>query len=187
MRILIAAACCYLAGCGDGEAPKTFDPHHHPDVVSLHNEAVAAMGAYDYDTALRVLNDLTVAHPTWREAQIDHAIAQLNRQSVGDDGKALDRLARVLADDPTNVRAHFVAGILRLHAGQIEEAKQHFEVVTSRDASDAYAAYYLGQALMQLGDIEASVPWFTLAVELDPYFRSAYYAGAQAARRVGQS
>jgi hypothetical protein len=55
------------------------------------------------------------------------------------------------------------------------------------DPSDAYAAYYLGQSMMQLGEIEPSLPHFEQAIALDPYFRSAYYAGSQAARRAGQA
>jgi len=186
---LTVALCCCVAACNDGDspAPSAQDSHpgSRPEVVLRHNEAVAAMGAFDYDAALEALDELAVTHPLWNDVQVDHAIAQLNRQAVGDDSKALLRLGEVLARDPSHVRAHFVAGILRLHAGDIAEAKHHFETVTSLDPLDAYAAYYLGQAMMQLGDIEASVPWFRLAIEVDPYLRSAYYAGAQAARRTG--
>jgi tetratricopeptide (TPR) repeat protein len=153
--------------------------------VTLHNEAVAAMGAFDYEAALQRFESLATSHPDWQDVQVDHAIAQLNRQAVGDDAAALARVQAVIARDASNARAHFVAGILQLHTGHIEPARSHFDAVMQLDGSDAHAAYYLGQSLMQLGEIASSVPWFERAIALDPYLRSAYYAGAQAARRSG--
>ena len=206
-RFALAAVCLLLHGCDSQpppEAPPEASPEASPEVppkppsevaskpptdaatIARHNEAVAAMGAFDYGAAMEILGELTAAHPTWNDAQVDSAIAQLNRQAEGDDAAALTRLAKVLDRDPSHLRAHFTSGILRLHAGEIDEAAKHFEIVTEADPSDAHAAYYLGQARMQQGDMEAAVPLFAKAIETDPYLRSAYYAGAQAARRAGQ-
>lgn len=165
-------------------------PASTPDdavTIARHNEAVAAMGAFDYEAAMEILEDLTTAHPTWNDAQVDYAIAQLNRQAEGDDAAALARLGGVLARDPSHLRGHFTSGILRLHAGEIDAAAKHFEAVSKADPSDAHAAYYLGQARMSQGKMAAAVPLFAQAIASDPYLRSAYYAGAQAVRRAGDA
>ncbi|MDP6479569.1 MAG: FG-GAP-like repeat-containing protein [Phycisphaerales bacterium] len=183
-RLGFAVGCLLLIGCEPTNQPAAAPPD--AATVARHNEAVAAMGAFDYGDAMEILGELTAAHPTWNDAQVDYAIAQLNRQAEGDDEAALERLAGVLDRAPSHLRAHFTSGILRLHAGEIEAAARHFEIVSKADPSDAHAAYYLGQTRMQQGDMEAAVPLFAKAIETDPYLRSAYYAGAQAARRAGQ-
>jgi len=177
--------CLGLCGCTpaqpDGASPSD------AATVSRHNEAVAAMGAYDYDAAMAILTELSAAHPTWNDVQVDLAIAQLNRQGKGDEAAALARLGEVLARDPDHLRAHFTAGILRLQAGEVDQAAMHFMLVSQADPDDAHAAYYLGQSRMQQSDLEGAAALFASAIETDPYLRSAYYAGAQAARRSGDA
>jgi hypothetical protein len=177
---------CFVLFACDGSRP----PADHPAdaaTIARHNEAVAAMGAFQYETAMVILAELTTKHPWWNDAQVDHAIAQLNRQAQGDDEAAIARLAIVLERSPHHQRAHFTSGILRLHAGKLDAAAAHFEKVVNLDSADAYAAYYLGQVRMQQGDIPGAVQLFTQAIAIDPYLRSAYYAGSQAARRGGDA
>ena len=40
--------------------------------------------------------------------------------------------------------------------------------------------------LLQMGDNSTASQWFLRAVTLDPYLRSAYWAGSQALRRIGR-
>ncbi|MCH2140022.1 MAG: FG-GAP-like repeat-containing protein, partial [Phycisphaerales bacterium] len=171
-----------LVGCEWGSTPRDIPD---AEAISRHNQAVAAMGAFNYQGAMDVLQPLAQAYPDWLDVQIDLSIAQLNRQSNGDDAAALDRLDRVLQIDPSDLRADYTAGILRLHAGQIDAAAEHFARVSAADPGDAYAAYHLGQARVQQGKIDEAIPLFAKAIEADPYLRSALYAGAQASRRMG--
>lgn len=175
--------CVVLFAC-DGSRPPTDHPADAA-TIARHNEAVAAMGAFEYEAAMVILAELTTKHPRWNDAQVDLAIAQLNRQAQGDDEAAIARLAMVLERSPHHQRAHFTSGILRLHAGEIDPAADHFEEVVNLDPADAYAAYYLGQVRMQQGDMPGALQLFTQAIAIDPYLRSAYYAGSQAARRGG--
>ena len=181
----VVLMCVVLSGCE--QVAPALDHPTDAATIARHNEAVAAMGGFDYESAMAILAELTAKYPWWNDAQVDLAIAQLNRQAEGDEEAALTRLAAVLKRSSHHERAHFASGILRLHAGEIDSAAVHFEEVMRRDPEDAYAAYYLGQVRMQQGDMAAAVPLFARAIVADPYLRSAYYAGAQASRRAGDS
>ena len=187
VRLLLAGLLLSQVGCDSPSEPVGVDPATDSVVIAEHNRAVAAMGAFDYSAAFEVLQPLAASHPNWAGVQVDLAIAELNRQTEGDEQTAMRRLEGVLAAHPDNLRARYTLGLLRLNAGDVEQAREDFRAVSLTDPSDAYAAYYLGQSMMQLGEVEPSLRHFEQAIELDPYLRSAYYAGSQAARRVGQA
>ncbi|MCH2142109.1 MAG: FG-GAP-like repeat-containing protein [Phycisphaerales bacterium] len=155
--------------------------------LAKHNDAVAVMGAFDYQGAVDILQELANEDPSRDQFQVDLAIATLNRQMPGDETVALQLLEGVLSRQPDNMRAAYTAGLLRLNAGDIEGAQQLFADVASQDPEDAFAAYYLGQTRMQLGDMPGALTSLRRAIDLDPYLRSALYAGAQAARRAGDT
>jgi len=180
-RVALCFAVVVATGCDRGSKDPTLDAQ----VVATHNAAVAAMGSYDYDGAMSLIQPIVEAHPGWNQGHVDLAIAQLNRQAEGDEGAALSRLLEVLSRNPGDLRARYCAGLLRLNAGDVEQAADDFAAVAAADPTDAYAVYYLGQSRSQLGDFEDAVAQFARAVALDPYLRSTYYAGAQAARRAG--
>lgn len=145
------------------------------------------MGRYDYAEAFDQLHTLTQSHPLWMDGLVDLSIAQLNRQLDGDEATALSRLATVLDRDGEHLRARYVKGLLLLNAGNPEGALVCFERVATVDPKDAYAAYYTGQALGQLGRSADAAGWFAKSIAMDPYLRSSYYAGAQSARRSGDA
>ena len=144
------------------------------------------MGQYEYAAAEEVFADVVAGEPAWLEARVNLAIATLNRQNEGDERLALEILAGVLADDADHARALYTSAILHLYLGEAEPATKALERVTELDAEDAYAAYFLGQSLLQAGDYTGAAERFLASLELDPYLRSAYWAGSQALRRVGR-
>jgi tetratricopeptide (TPR) repeat protein len=169
-----------VAGCADGELYSDAD-------LAKNDVGVAEMGRYEYAAAEETFAEVVASAPNWLDARVNHAIATLNRQEEGDEQRALDILAEVLAEEPGHLRAMYTTGILRLYLGEAETATRYFQDVVSSDPRDAYAAYFLGQSHLQLGDYASAAQWLVKATELDPYLRSAYWASAQALRRVGRT
>ena len=81
---------------------------------------------------------------------------------------------------------YYVSGILHLYLGNAEPAETLLRRAADADPDDAFSAYFLGQILLQSASHAQAASWFLRAVELDPYLRSAYWAGAQALRRAGR-
>ena len=157
-----------------------------PENIVLNNQGVALMGQYDYEAARGIFETLVEQEPDWLEARVNLAIAFLNRQKEGDEHTALSIVTQVLQEDPEQIRALYVSGIIHFYIGEPEQATAFFNRVVTRDAQDAYAVYFLGQSYLQMGDYEQSAQWLLRAAEIDPYLRSAYWAGAQVLRRLGR-
>jgi Flp pilus assembly protein TadD len=145
------------------------------------------MGRFEYDDAHEVFTQLVRQRPEWLEARVNLAIATLNRQREGDETAALTLLQDVLATDARHLRAHYCSGLLLFHVGRIEGALTHLRFVVEADPTDAYAAYFLAQCLMQQDSIGEALEWYRRAMETDPYLRSAYYGAFQALQRAGQT
>ncbi len=157
------------------------------DARADNDRGVALMGQYEYAAAEQVFAEVVAREPGWLDARVNHAIATLNRQEDGDEHLALDILARVLAEDADHARALYTSAILHLYLGEAEPAATALERVAMLDPQDAYAAYFLGQSRLQAGDYAGAAEGFLASIELDPYLRSAYWAGSQALRRVGRN
>ena len=155
--------------------------------VAENDRGVALMGQYDYTAAETVFAAVADREPGWLDARVNLAIATLNRQNDGDERLALDILGTVLAEDPDQARALYTSAILHLYLGEAEPAAAALARVTDLDPGDAYAAYFLGQALLQSGDEAGAAERFLASIEIDPYLRSAYWAGSQALRRVDRA
>jgi hypothetical protein len=144
------------------------------------------MGQFKYAAAEATFAPLVERHPEWLDAKVNLAIATLNRQREGDETAALGIIEDVLAADPDQLRAQYVAGLLRLYRGDAEQALVHFRRVTEGDPKDAYAAYYLGQCLAQQGKTREALDWYRRSMALDPYLRSSYYGAFQMLRKLNQ-
>ena len=113
-----------LVACGTGEpeqAPGDSVTLSAQD-IALNNRGVALMGYFDYPGGHAAFSEAVERQPQWADAKINLAIATLNRQTDGDEERALALAAQVLADDPTHLRAHYVSGLLKLYRGATDEA-----------------------------------------------------------------
>lgn len=154
---------------------------------TLNDLGVAQMGRFEYAAAHATFTKLVTQAPDWHEARINLAIATLNRQQDGDEKRALALASEVLDQDPTQVRALYLSGLVHLYVGEPELATAFFTRATDADPTDAYSAYFLGQSRLQATDYEGAARWLLQAVALDPYLRSAYWAGSQSLRRLGRN
>ncbi|MCA9294866.1 MAG: VCBS repeat-containing protein, partial [Phycisphaerales bacterium] len=161
--------------------------HEWPDdLVERNNLGVGLMGMFKYPEAVDAFADVVADYPDAIDVRVNLAIATLNGQEDGDEARAMEIVDGVLADAPEHLRAHYVAGLLRLYAGEQDAARQHFMFVAERDPSDAFAQYYVGQCLMNSREFAPSLAHLERAIELDPYLRSAYYAASRVALRNDQ-
>ncbi|MDC0238190.1 FG-GAP-like repeat-containing protein [Gammaproteobacteria bacterium] len=178
VRFLLASSLISIAtACGQPEAYSQYD-------AELNDHGVAQMGRYEYDDAHATFSSVVESAPSWLDAHVNLAIATLNRQREGDEKLALSTLKKVLEKAAQHQRALYTSGLIHLYLGQTEQAIPLFQEVAAADPGDAYAAYFLGQALLQTGDYEEASTWLVRAIELDPYLRSAYWAASQALRRT---
>ncbi|VFM95863.1 MAG: Tetratricopeptide repeat-containing protein [Candidatus Kentron sp. G] len=161
----------------DAEAMKA-------ETIRANNRAVGLMGRFEYAAAFDIFSALVKEYPHWLDVKVNLAIATLNRQQDGDEAAALALADEVLAIDPGQLRAHYVAGLLRLYLSSPEQAIGHFAKVAEQDPDDAYAAYYLGQCLAQQSEPEKALDAYRRALALDPYLRSAAYGAFQALQRL---
>ncbi len=167
---------------GDQTTPAALDAA----AIAENNRGVGLMGRFDYAPAREAFAALVEAHPEDTDLAVNLAIATLNRQQEGDEAAALTLVETVIARDPGQLRAQYVAGLLRLYLSSPAGAVAHFRAVAEGDSTDAYAAYYLGQCLAQQGDQGQALAWYRKALTLDPYLRSAYYGAFQAEQRLGR-
>ncbi len=192
MEFIKPATCLFLSAVlltACSEAPEPSPPQSaSPDAAAIaaNNRAVGLMGKFEYEQAERAFADIVSERPGWIPARVNLAIATLNRQYSGDEAKALEITRSVLGDDPDNLRARYVTGLIQLYLGDPELAIEQFQAVADADPEDAYAAYYVAQCSAQMGDYESALPRFRLAMQRDPYLRSAYYGAFQALQRLGR-
>jgi Tfp pilus assembly protein PilF len=171
-----------LSACSDSgtQTPRALDAA----AIEANNHAVGLMGRFEYANAQAEFSSLATQWPQRTEFKINLAIATLNRQQAGDEEAALNLAREVIESDPTNLRAHYVAGLVHLYLGSTADALTEFSYVTDADPKDGHAAYYLAQSLAQTSDYSAALPWFERAMKLNPYLRSAYYGGFQSLQRL---
>ena len=186
-RILIVLCLAVLiVGCGrpDSEGPGL---ELSAELIERNNRGVALMGQYRNEDARQVFAGLVAERPEWTDAEVNLAIAILNRQEEGDELVALEIVERILVDHPEHARARYIAGLMRFYIGDTAQALDHLLQLLKVASDDAHVAYFTGQAHSQLGQSEAALALYQRAIDLDPYLRSAYYGAALAHRQQGNA
>ena len=121
--MLVLCVLLALAGCErSGEAFNAED-------VAANNRGVALMGYFDYSAARDTFDALVQRRPGWHDARLNLAVATLNRQQEGDEQRALAIVDTVLQEDPENLRASYIAGLLYLYLGETEAALARFNTL----------------------------------------------------------
>lgn len=187
LRVLAACApVLALVACQrDTPAP----PPAPEALVAALNRGVAHMGRYDFGAAAAEFVAIGQRQPNSREASLNLAIALINRQGDGDGAEA-ERLLRTVmaapvADSAVGMRARYALGLLLLYGGRDAEALPLLSAVALGAPSDAFPAYFAGQAQLA-SDPGAALGWFVKAHTANPLLRSAYYGAFQALQRLGR-
>lgn len=187
--IALTSGCKKETASSDGTPPATSAAPPATQAgapVELENLGVGQMGRFDFDSATQTFAKLA-AQTDDPDAQVNLAIATLNRQHEGDVAAAMKILDKVLVPHPDHRRARYCKGVLLLNGGQPAEALEQFRAVAAADPRDAYAAYYTGQSLAALGKHADAVEAYQRAIAIDPYLRSAYYGSFQSLQRLSRA
>ena len=119
--VLILSLAAMLAACGESE-PAPGAPALDAEAIAANNRGVGLMGRFEYAEARTVFAGLVEQWPDWHDARINLAIATLNRQEAGDETAALGLARQAMQEDPDNLRARYVAGLVQLYLGEPAEA-----------------------------------------------------------------
>lgn len=180
LTLMIFLMSTSLGGCGDA-SPSV---QGSEDLDGPHRQAAGLLARYDYGEAVQILQSIVDQDPDRLDAQIDLAIATMNRQEKDDEAVALAMLDEVHALHPTDPRAGFVSAVLHLRAGNDAVARDRLATVLEDDESDPFAWYHYGLA-QERDDPEAAAAAYRTAVSLDPYQRSGWYRLGSVAARLG--
>ncbi len=170
----------------DGVSPLSNQTQLSPALIALNNRGVAEMGRFEYTAAEKTFARALKKQPDNLLLRLNHLIALVNRQQVGDEETALRTAEKLSVESPQNLQAPYIAGLLHFNQGRCEDALPYFERVVDGDPSDAYALYFSGQCLLQQGKTEVALQRFQQSLVADGYLRSAYYSAFMAAQQLGQ-
>jgi len=106
-----------------------------------------------------------IKRDTKLKAELDEASALIKK---GDCGGALDVLAKMLADSPSDVNALFLSGVCQLQLGKLDAAAASLEKVTQLSPDFAAAHVQLGACYERRGDKERALASYDAALKLEP-------------------
>ena len=140
------------------------------------NRGLASLEKFEYLLAMREFSEALEIAPDWTEAKVNLAIALLNMQGPANLERVQVLCGEILAKDPRNPYANFLAGVVRQIGAEAEAALPFLDVVIDVDPRDPGASHWRGRCLIDLGRIEEAEAAFARAIELDPYLGASYYA-----------
>ena len=105
------SVCCSVVYC------RLQRRHPSTDQQARNDLGVAQMGRYEYEAAFDTFSTLVDERPEWINAQVNLAIATLNRQQDGDELRALSMLEGVLTTSQDEPRALYMSGIIHPYLG----------------------------------------------------------------------
>jgi len=110
-------------------------------------------------------------------ASVPPAVAEAYlRLQSGDAGGALEAARRALAAEPSNARAHLVAGIALRLTNRLGEAATALARAQELDPRDSAAAYEAGVVKQLQGDAEGALECFERSARLRPEFFAAHFS-----------
>ena len=118
------------------------------------------------DPADDIFRDFMDLYPNWPSAIAGRGWVAL---CEGDPGDALDYFRDALEISPYNGRAHLGASIAYDLQGRFQEAdEERVEALRSLPAP-SWVHYYLGSALLEVGDLAGAEAEYRLSLRLNPY------------------
>jgi tetratricopeptide (TPR) repeat protein len=107
--------------------------------------------------------------------------------SAGDFEKARSVFAGIVADEPSNAKAHFYLGVAQQNLGQAEAAVASYEKALSLEPKLTEASVNLTAALLDAGDAGKAAPIIERALARDPGNAGLLYNRALAASMLGKT
>src|SRR5712692_1332174 len=170
---------------------------HNPDDMSAfraNNEGIACIERFNYPGAAKAFQETLNKAPDWPVAKINLGIALMwlarkgeAQEKEASTNRAIALFQDILTTDPDNPYAHFCLGFIYYELlNDWKESRLHFNAVTLKDSTEAYAWYWLGMSWMMVDDNEAALKCFRKANSLNPYLNGALYSSHLLTRRKGK-
>lgn len=161
-------------------------PEPTPAELAELDRGVGLMGKFEFREAHDLFARLAERHPRWFEARFNLGIATLNRQAEGDERAAAEVMRALLKQRADDARVLYTLGLIALRGEPPQSAEVLLRQAFEKDPRDAYAAYFLGQAVLAQGRPGEALQLFEAAAGLDRLLRSAQYGASQALARLGR-
>ncbi|MDA1007489.1 MAG: FG-GAP-like repeat-containing protein [Planctomycetota bacterium] len=156
-------------------------------VIDALNRGAALMGQFEFAAAESAFREAREIDAGDDAAQFNVAIAVLNQSELGSQERAQLLFQKILKSDPLNGRAQYGLGLAHAFLGNSNEATIAFGAACRGYPNDAFAHFYLGQALETSdGWVNAAVS-YERAIALDPLLRSAVLGLARCQARLGNA
>ena len=174
-----------LFACGEsGKAPPE-------DLAAKEARGIALLLRYDesdLNAAVETLGDVTKRAPQWREARINYAIALASTKKIGETAEALVQCEKVLAEDPREPHALFVAALVHRFKGEVDLSVPLLERLLAVDPDEPSVWYWLGTVEMEGSreDLGRAEQYLRRALALAPGDLSAVYGLYQVLARAGK-
>jgi len=117
---------------------------------------------------------------------LDYINRALVRHKLNDYKGAMADFDKALELNANEYVAYFNRGILRAEVGDNNRAIEDFEMVLKFNENEYAAIYNLAMLKAEVGDYNASIKLYSKIIERYPWFILAYYARAEAKRKIGQ-
>lgn len=128
-------------------------------------------GPFLLDYGISLLQDGLEKYP--EDADIKILLSRYFVDGKGAVMQGVGLLRQVTAQDSAHVEANLLLGKLGIVSGQFDKAASRMELILTRDAENAEAWYYLGEAKVGLGDKSGATLAFEkcLTLSKEPAFR----------------
>jgi tetratricopeptide (TPR) repeat protein len=162
-----------------------------PGSVFMHlaaGEANESMG--NYDSALDEYRKVLALEPGrpgihYRMGRVFLARARPPHAEADAEAQAARELDAELRIDPTNADAAYELGEIQRKAGDLDKARELFELAVKSDPEFEQGLVGLGRVLVAQGKADLALPPLAKAVSLDPEDEVAYFQLWQAHRALG--
>ncbi len=168
-------------------------PTYDAATIAAMNHAYGLMGKFEFEAAAAEFDAIARKAGAPPEATLDRAIATMNQSRDGAQEQAIAMLrefvkANASKDQPAKdlvLRARYAIALCDLYLGRAAEAAPAFVEIAQARGADAYAQYFAGQSLEQVGEHAKALGWYERAAERDGYLKSAELGIQRCARKTG--
>jgi len=155
------------------------------DILVEHHRGVALIEQHKFVEAEEVLRALVERVPDEFVPRFNLAVAQLNQAEDGV-ARALVTLGEARRIDAADPRVPYALGVIHRFQGNENAALEEFRRAVELAPRDADANYQVGISLTHLGEAVQALPYFEIAVRLDPTILGAWNNIQLIARREGR-
>lgn len=158
------------------------EPESAARIVQLNNRAVALLDQFNFEEAIKELQQAVDIDPTVAPLHVNQGIAYFYDQQYDEAEAAFKRALEI---DRSLLQARYMLGLIYRQVDKTDDAMRAFERVQSADPDDPSTNYFLGRLHMRTRNYQRAADFFRRVIEREPYNASAHYNLATTLNRSG--